>query len=126
MTTKVNDRQYPLAAVLVLGPANVGAGNGKSASIPAGATVLRVSSFTSIAFNGTTPTGTVSDGTTTFANAVDVSSAGNETVANAPKHYPTGGTITASLANAGGSTTVGEEIVVIEYVRKDRGNEIQE
>lgn len=124
MTTRVVDRQYPLTAVLVLNAANVGAGNGVDASIPAGSVVLRVVAFTATGFNGTTPTMTVGDGTTTFATAVDVASAGNETVANAPKAYPTGGTITATLAGTG--VTAGEAIVVIEYVRKNRHNENQE
>ena len=121
---KVIDRQWTLDALAFLGPANVGAGLGYDIVLPPGALVLRVAVQTVTAFNGTTPTATVTDGTTVFANAVDISSTGAETVANAPKYYPSGGTISINAANAGGSTTAGLAAVSIEYVIRDRGNEI--
>ena len=118
------DRQWPLAALTALTPANVGAGLGYDVVLPPGALLLRVAVQTVTAFNGTTPTATVTDGTTVFANAVDLTSAGTETVANAPKFYPTGGKVSINAANAGGTTTAGLAYVVVEYVIKDRGNEI--
>lgn len=121
---KLIDRQWPLTALAFLGPANVGAGLGYDVVLPPGALLLRVAVQTITAFNGTTPTATVTDGTTVFANAVDITSTGAETVANAPKFYPTGGTVSINAANAGGTTTAGLASVTVEYVIKDRGNEI--
>lgn len=124
MTKRVVDRQYPLVAYAKIGAGNQGAGNGLEISVPSGAVVLRVAVQTAVAFNGTTPTLTVGDGTTVFANAVDVSSVGAETVTNAPKVYPTGGVIAVAVGGTG--ATAGEAHVVVEYVRANRGQEIQE
>lgn len=122
MTKKLIDRQWPLAAVAVVGADNVGAGKGLEFTLPPGALLLRLAVQTTTAFNGTTPTLTVGDGTTTFANGVDISSAGAETVTGVPKFYPTGGKV--SIAAAGTGVSSGEAIVVAEYVVKNRGNEI--
>lgn len=126
MTTHVIDRQYPLYGVKSLSKANIGAGNGVDFVIPMNALVTAVGVVTTTAFDSaTTTTATVGDGTTTFANAVDIKTTGNETVANAPKFYPTGGTITATLAETGATATVGQVIVYVVYVILDRGQEIQ-
>lgn len=122
MTKKLIDRQWPLAAVAVVGADNVGAGKGLEFTLPPGALLLRIAVQTTTAFNGTTPTLTVGDGTTTFANGVDISSAGAETTTGVPKFYPTGGKV--SITAAGTGVTSGEAIVVAEYVVKNRGNEI--
>lgn len=124
MTKKVIDRQWPLATFANIGAGNIGAGNGQELVIPPGALLLRMSIVTAVAFDGTTPTLTVGDGTTVFANAVDIATAGNETVANVPKFYPTGGRIAITAAGVG--VTTGAAYVVAEYVVKDRGNEIAE
>ena len=121
---KLIDRQWPLNALAFIGPANVGAAVGYDIVVPPGALVLRVAVQTVTAFNGTTPTATVTDGTTVYANAVDISSTGAETVSNAPKYYPAGGTISVNAANAGGTTTAGLAAVSVEYVIRNRGNEI--
>lgn len=121
---KLIDRQWPLNALAFIGPANVGAAVGYDIVVPPGALVLRVAVQTVTAFNGTTPTATVTDGTTVYANAVDITSTGAETVSNAPKYYPTGGTISVNAANAGGTTTAGLAAVSVEYVIRNRGNEI--
>ena len=118
--TKYVDRTYPIAAAPKLGAAHVGAGNEVELVIPMDALLLRVTVATIVAFDGTTPTLTVSDGTTTFANAVDIATVGFETVAGAPKLYPTGGKLTVSLAGTG--VTKGEAVVVPEYIRP--GNSI--
>lgn len=119
---KYNDRQWPLAAAPELTPRNAGAGNEVTFHVPPGALVLRVSAFTGQVFDGAA-TLTVKDETTTFINAQDLTSAGSETATGAPKFYPTGGLFTASIA---GSPTVGSVMPVVEYVIRDRGNEIQE
>ena len=121
---KIIDRQWPLSALAVIKPANVGAGLGFDVVVPPGALVTTVRVQTVTAFNGTTPTATVTDGTTVFANAVDISTIGAETVANAPKYYPNGGTISINAANAGGTTNAGLAFASIDYIVVDRGNEI--
>lgn len=126
MTTNVYDRGKILVIQAAVGPANMGAGNGFSAKLPRGATLLRVTALTATAFNSeTTATLTVSDGTTTFVNAVDIKSTGSETVANAPKHYPDGGTINVTAAQTGAGATAGLTVVVAEYVQLGQGSEIQ-
>lgn len=127
MTTKIDSRQYPLAAIASAGPANMGDGNGVDITIPHKALLLRVLVVTATAFNsGTTATLTMGDGTTTFANAVDITSAGSETVANAPKYYPTGGKLSVTLAQTGTAATAGKALVVAEYLIEDRWSENQD
>lgn len=121
MTTHLIDRQYPLAMVVKTTAANVGAGNGYTFKLPVNALFLRALVRTETAFDGTTPTLTMGDGTTTFANGVDISSTGSETVSNVPKFYPSGGTISITLA--GTDVTAGLGIVVAEYVILNRGGE---
>lgn len=128
---KIIDRQYPLIAMAKLGLATVGAANAVTMSVPVGALVTDIRVFTVTAFNtggAGTATATVTDGTTVFANAVDVKTAGAETVANAPKFYPTGGTFTATITETVATTaaTAGEVYVTVEYVIDARGNELSE
>lgn len=124
MTTTVVERQYPLVAAVKLGIANIGAGNGFDIKIPAGAFVRNVQLFTSVAFDGTTNTATIGDGTTTFVSAQDVKSAGLETAAVANKYYPTGGVISVTMAQTG-AATVGEAIAMVDYVVPGRWSENQ-
>ncbi len=122
MTVKnIIDRQLVKSGSAVLGIANIGAGNEVTFGIRPGTHLLRVMVHTVTAFDGTTNTATVGDGTTVFANAVDVKTTGSETVANAPKYYPSGGTLTVSLAQTG-TATVGEVVVVYEYLLRDNGD----
>lgn len=125
MTTNVYDRGKVQTIVADLGPANSGAGNGISAKLPRGSVLLRLTLLTVTAFNSTTNTATVSDGTTTFVNAVDTQSTGSETVANAPKFYPDGGTLSATLASTGTAPTAGRAVLVAEYVQIGVGGTIQ-
>jgi hypothetical protein len=97
-------RQYPTVAMVDLGIANIGAGNEVTVKVPPGGILADLKFQTVTAFDGTTNTGTVGDGTTTFVSAVDVKSTGAETVANVPKFYPSGGTLTFSLAQTGTAT----------------------
>lgn len=130
MTTNVDNRQYTLAAVAQLGVANIGAGNGVEMDLPPGALLLRAYVLTDVAFN-TAGTGTaaltLTDGTTVFANAVDVKTTGNETVANAPKFYPNGGVLAASITEVLDTTAAnaGRVSVVAEYVIIGRAHEVQ-
>ncbi len=119
---KYNDRQWPLAATPELTAKNAGAGNEVTFHVPPGALVLRVAAFTGQAFDGAA-TLTLKDEATTFINAQDLTSAGSETATGAPKFYPIGGLFTASIA---GTPTVGSVVLAVEYVVKDRGNEVQE
>lgn len=124
MTTRITEAQYPLISRCKLTKANLGAGNGYEVVLPPGAIVTRVIVGTQTAFDsGTTATVTVGDGSTTFANAVDVKTAGNETVSNTPKRYPTGGTISITAAETGTTATTGDVEVVIEHIVENRGNE---
>ena len=122
MTVKnIIDRQLVKSGSAVLGIAQIGAGNEVTFGLRPGTHLLRVMVHTVTAFDGTTNTATVGDGTTVFANAVDVKTTGSETVANAPKYYPSGGTLTVSLAQTG-TATVGEVVVVYEYLLRDNGD----
>ena len=122
MTTRVIDRQYPLVGLVDCGIANIGAGNGFDIALVPNALLLDIVVLTVTAFDGTTNTATVSDGTTTFANAVDVKSTGSETVSNTPKFYPSGGTLSVTLAQTG-TATVGRVMVMARYVVLNRGGE---
>ena len=117
-STHLDERQYPLAAIADLGISNIGASNTVTVRLPQAALLTSIQLLTVTAFNSeTTATATVSDGTTTFVNAVDIKSTGSETVANVPKFYPTGGTLTVTLAETGAAATAGRAIFVANYVQ---------
>lgn len=122
MSNKIDTRQYALVALGTLKAADAGAS--ATIAIPMGALVTSVAALVAVAFDGTSPTLTVSDGTTTFVSAADVSAAGAATVTGTPKFYPTGGTITLSLA--GTDVTAGELHVCVTYVVAGRANENQD
>ncbi len=123
MNTHVIDRQLTKNALAFLGVANMGAANTVTFSVRPGTFVLRVFTQTITAFDsGTTATATISDGTTTFVNAVDIKTTGAETSAGAPKYYPTGGTITVTLAETGTAATVGELAAGFEYLIRGNGD----
>lgn len=120
----VIDRQHAaVASTPLMGIAQLGAGNGFDFSVRPGTLVLRVGIQTVLAFDSaTTTTATITDGTTVFANGVDVKTAGAETIANAPKFYPTGGVISVNLAETGAAATVGSAIAFFEYIILGNGN----
>ncbi len=131
-------RQWMLHAVADVLHSNVTAASGGTSdsftiTIPPNGLLDTLTVDTVTAFNtgGGTPvtTMTIGDGTTTFANAVDITSAGRETVANIGKFYPNGGTltvtITASAASAYAAPTAGESIVAAGYLVVGRANEVQ-
>lgn len=97
--------------------ANLGTGNGFTALLPYGAVLQEGNFLVTTAFNsGTTCTGSVSDGTTTFVSAVDITATGAHAFGSVPKYYPTGGTLTISGAQTGTAATAGEAIVYARYL----------
>lgn len=116
-TKKQVERQHPFVALVTLNAKS--AGNTVQLAVRPGTLVTDIKVHTVTAFDGTTPTATVGDGTTTFANAVDISSAGAETVTNVPKYYPTGGTIAVSVA---GAPTVGLAFAYVTYLIPGNSN----
>lgn len=125
MTTKVDARQKVLAAFVELLIGNIGANNGYDIKLPAGALLLDVGVLTDTAFDGTTNTATIADGTTTFVNAQDVKTTGEETVAADKKYYPNGGTISVTMAQTG-TATVGRAFAWVTYIVKGRWDENQD
>lgn len=122
----INERQYPLSAVADLGIAQIGAGNEVTIRVPPNAILTGLAAQTITAFNNTTTsTLTISDGTTTFVNAVDVKTTGAETVANLAAFYPSGGTLTISMAQTGTAATAGRALVVATYQVLNRVTEVQ-
>lgn len=124
MSTNNAERQYPLVAQADLSIANIGTGNEVTFDLPPGAMVINVYGDTITAFNGTTNTLTVKDDTTTFISAQDVTSTGRETTAVPAKLYPSGGTITVSMAQTG-TATAGRAIVTVVYTVLGRAHEVQ-
>ena len=126
MTTAFIERQWPLdAGPISLGIANLGTGNGVTITLPPKSYLKSISGTIVTAFNsGTTATATVSDGTTTFVNAGSIAATGQLTVANLPKYYPSGGTITVSAAQTGTNATTGQLIVTASYTILGRANEV--
>lgn len=128
MTTAVNERQYPLKALVDLGIANIGTGNGKTVDLPPNAFMTNIGAHVVTAFNSaTTTTVSASDGTTTFISAEDAKAVAltNVTVDVTRKFFPTGGTVTFSLAETGAAATAGRIIGFVEYEILNRSNELQ-
>lgn len=125
MSTNQFNRQHSRHIVVDLGPGNMGTGNGVTAKLPQGTLLKSVTALGVTAFNSeTTATLTVGDGTTTYVNAQSIATTGSKTVANVPKFYPTGGTLTISLAQTGNAATAGRAIVEIEYLQLDVNDEV--
>lgn len=126
-TTPQYERQYPLIGYADLGIANIGTGNGITMTIPVNALVLSVQSVQVTAFNSaTTTTLTAGDGTTTFLSAVDAKAAANVLYSSTVgKFYPSGGTLTVSMAETGAAATAGRAIAFMEYLVIGRSNEVQ-
>lgn len=122
----VTERQYPLTAVADLGVAQIGAGNEVRINLPPGALLTDLLVQTATAFNNTTTsTLTVTDGTTTFVNGVDVKTVGAEIVTGLSAFYPSGGTLTISMAQTGTAATAGRAFAVATYQILGRVNEVQ-
>ena len=126
-TTSKIERQYALAVDVDLGVANMGSGNGITVKLPPGAYMIDIKAHIVTAFNSaTTATVSASDGTTTFISAEDAKAAAlTNVVVDVPrKFFPSGGTITFSLAETGATATAGRIIGLVEYVILGRGNEV--
>jgi hypothetical protein len=128
MTVTVNStRARKLTASALVGIANIGSGNGVSFAVPAGA-FAEVGAHIVTAFNSaTTTTISASDGTSTFISAEDAKAAAltNVTVDIPRKYFPSGGTITFSLAETGDAATLGSAVVWVEYEVVGRHDEYQ-
>lgn len=117
MTTNAYQRQAAREILVELGPENMGAGNGVTAKLPQGALLMDAGIFTETAFDSeTTATGTLSDGTTTFVNAQDLTSTGKETSSGTPKYYAAGGTLSWTLAQTGAAATAGRAFGYARYL----------
>lgn len=125
MTTNNMSRQTKLVASNLMGVDNIGAGNGVSFNLPNGAQLAGIGFHPSVAFNGTTNTVTAGDGTTTFISAEDAKVTTAVATDSTSKYYPSGGTITFTLAETG-STTAGSGVAWIEYFVLDRWSENQQ
>lgn len=123
---KMIDRQYPLHAVAKMTSEDFGADGALELGIPANAVLLSVSSLTTGAFDATTATLTVTDGTTSFMTDADVKAAGADVGTGVPKYYPTKGKLKATLGGTDTPGTTGTVIVMLSYVIVGRGGEIQE
>lgn len=121
-TTNIIDRTHAYVATVDLTIADIGASNTNTVKLPPNAILLRATLLTYTAFDSeTTATATVSDGTTTFVNGVDIKSTGSETVSNVPKFYPSAATLTITLAETGATATAGRALFVCEYVILNNG-----
>jgi hypothetical protein len=113
----ITARQEPAYAIAQCGISNIGAGNGLTIPLPVNALLLDIVADTTTAFNaGTTATLTASDGTTTFINAVSVAATAHAQGANIGKFYPSGGTLSITLAETGTAATTGNTFVSAKYV----------
>ena len=126
-TTRIIDRQKIKVASTFMGVTSIGAANKHEFGVRPGTEILRMVAHTITAFNcgGTgTATLTVTDGTTTFVNAVDVESTGSETVTGVPKYYPTGGTISCTITEVvdTAAATLGEVMISYEYIIRGNGD----
>lgn len=121
------ERQYPLVAVADLRIANIGTGNGIAVKVPVGALVTVKAHVVTAFDSATTTTISASDGTSTHISAKDAKAAAltNVTVDIPTKFYPSGGTITFTMAETGATATVGRILATVEYVVLNRGNEVQ-
>lgn len=127
MATNAFLRQEAMYITVPLTIANIGTGNGYTAVLPAGAQIVNIRADISTAFNSaTTTTLSLSDGTTTFISAEDAKTAGPVTVDVAGKYYPTGGTLTVSMAETGATATEGKGCVSIGYTVVGTGCYVQE
>lgn len=110
MATQFKDYQKVRAFCAQFTAANQGESNGITIDVPANSFVV-VKGAVKSAFNGTTPTLTVSDGTTAYLNAVDISAAGfkggNESFVGSDT------TITVSVGGSGATTGEGFVKVLI-------------
>ena len=123
---KVHGRQWMLYAVADVLYGNVNNVDTFVIILPPNSLLdnLTVDTTTAVA-TATTATLTITDGTTTYVNAVDLKSAGRETVANIGAFFPNGATLTVTTATTGSAATAGESIVAAGYVVVGRSNETQ-
>lgn len=123
-----NERQYPLTAVLDLGPADFGAADRGQISLPPNALLTGITAVTVTAFNSaTTAVLDIGDaaGATSLATNIDIRTAGAETVPLQGKFYPSGDTLLFTLSQTGAAATAGRLLVTATYVILNRVSEVQ-
>lgn len=123
---KITPAQYPLVFLLDVTADDFG--TNVAVDVPPGFIVTNVTVVTRTAFNGTTPTIAVKDNKdtpTTLVAATAVTAAGSASAAAAAigTDYPSGGTISVTLANGGGTTNAGEADVIVQGIVRSRQNE---
>lgn len=131
MSKNVIDRQAPLVALVSLGPDDI-AGGGATISVPRGSLVT-LSAWKQTAFNtgGTTPAITIkaADSAATLISDEVLTGTGAVTVDTGTKFYPTGDTITVTIAESAASglvhATAGQVLVKVEYVQLGNGGQIR-
>lgn len=117
MSKNAFSRQFSRFARVDLTPANIGAGNEATAKLPLGALIVDAGLYVVEAFDGTgTVTGTISDGSNNLVAAQDVKTTGDKTAAVTSSYLAEGGTVTFSLADANGDSTVGHAVGYVEYL----------
>ena len=130
-TTNQFNRANVKAVVLSVTKANGTVANAATAKLPLGAIIADVAWLTATAFNGTTPTGSLtlvdnaaSPVTTTLVSAEDVTSTGAETVdiTASAAAVATGGTLKAFISAA--DATAGQAYAVVQYVEANGSNEV--
>lgn len=124
------DRQAVRTIFMDVGLDHVEVANALKANLPPGSLVVGVSAITTVGFDtdGATPAAklTVTDGTNVLINEQSVLAAGRPTVAFQSAYYPTGGTISAYVAEsvASGSVTTatkGAVVLAVQYVQRGVG-----
>lgn len=120
--TAIVERQYPLTILVDMEDGDASF----TAKLPANALVTAVRLVVVAAYNGSgAVTATVTDGTLAIISGVDVKAAANTMYSNtAGKFYPSGGTLTFSVADAGGDSTAGRHLAIVEYHVLNRSNEV--
>lgn len=124
MIRKFDDRQYSLHVMAPIGIGNIGENNGLRLAFPVGSLILSAQLWTGQEFDGTATVTVTGADDTVYANAVNVKALGSHAVTGIPKYFPNGEVLEVSAA--GDSDATGEAFLVMEYIIKDRGNEVYE
>lgn len=114
MATQFKDYQKVRAFCAQFTAANQGAGNEVTVDVPADSFVV-VKGAVKSGFNGTTPTLTVSDGTTNYISGADISSAGFK---GGDESF-VGSDTTVTISIGGSGSTTGEGFVEVLIVNAE-------
>lgn len=93
--------------------------------LPPNALLTEVTTDTTTAYNSATSAAlTVTDGTITFVNAVDVKTTGRETTSNVSAFYPSGGSLVGTFTFVG-APTAGQVYISVGYLVVGRATEVE-